>query len=150
MKKRDLYASIYILVCMFLYLQSSTSFASQFKYNPSKVVYDVSSEDPLALGNILDRISMLQNVYNNNSFDASIIVVIHEKAIPLFKNSAQNELMLRARSLAMGDIIKFEVCEASARMQKISASQLHDFISMIPMADAEIIRLQQSGYAYLR
>jgi len=150
MKKRYFIAAMYILVCMGLNLQSSSSLASQVNYNPAKVVYDVSSSDPVALGHILDRINMLQNVYNNDTFEASIIVVIHEEAIPLFKAGGQPELMRRARSLALGEIIEFKVCEASARMQKITAAQLHDFISMIPMADAEIVRLQHSGYAYLR
>lgn len=124
--------------------------AKDIHYSPSKVVYDVTSSDPADLKNILDRISMLQNVYNNDSFEASIIVVVHNGTIPLFKNSNQSELMARAKSLAMGDIIKFEVCAASARMQNIRADQLHGFISLVPMADAEIIKLQQDGYAYVR
>lgn len=126
------------------------TYASSNIYKPTKVVYDVSSSDPEALGNILDRISMLQNVYSNDAFDASIIVVVHEGAIPLFKLGAVQNLMSRARSLVMGDIIEFKICAASARMQHISVDQLHDFVSMVPMADAEIIRLQHDGYAYLR
>ena len=125
-------------------------FASPDAYNPAKVVYDLSSADPAKLGNILDRVSLLQKIYNNDSFEASIIVVVHEGAIPLFKINAQEELMRRARSLSVGEIIKFKVCKASARMQKIAEKQLRNFVSMVPMADAEIIKLQQAGYAYLR
>ena len=130
--------------------------AKDIQYSPSKVVYDVSSSYPADLKNILDRVSYLQNIYNNDTFEASIVVVIHEGAIPLFKtpafnkNKQQQSLMARARSLTMGDIIKFRVCDASARMQKISYDQLHNFVSMVPMADAEIIKLQSMGYAYMR
>ena len=127
-------------------------FADETKksYSPSKVVYDLSSADSKVLKNVLDRISMLQNVYNNDSFEASIVVVIHEEAIPLFKNYRPSGLMVRARSLAMGEIIKFQICKASAKMQGIAIADLHDFVEMVPMADAEIIKLQKAGYSYIR
>ena len=149
------YSHIMLLVFgLFIYSEMPLhAIASQNTYIPAKVVYDVSSSDPVALDNILDRISMLQNLYNNDAFDASIIVVIHEGAIPLFKVDATKDakdLMSRARSLTMGEIIQFKICEASARLQKITQDQLYDFVSMVPMADAEIIKLQRQGYAYLR
>ena len=122
-------------------------------YAPSKVIYDVSSKDPATLENILNRISLLQNIYDNNPFEASIVIVVHEGAIPLFvtknKQKIVTHLMDRARSLSMGDIIQFRICEASARMQKITKNDLHDFTTMVPMADAEIVMLQHNGYAYL-
>lgn len=121
-------------------------------YSPSKVVYDLSSSDPAVLKNILDRISMLQNVYNNNPFQASIIVVVHEGAIPLFVKTASktSDLISRAHSLTLGEIIKFKVCEASAKMQGFSKKDFPEFTKMVPMADAEIVMLQNNGYAYLR
>lgn len=143
-------------IVLYLFLLSSISMSAepQNPYAPAKVVYDLSSENPVLLGNILDRVSLLQNIYDNNPFEASIVIVIHEGAIQLFKinnnHNKSSHLMDRARSLTMGDIIQFKICETSARMQKINKSDLHNFISMVPMADAEIIRLQHSGYAYLR
>lgn len=134
----------------------------QRPYSPSKVVYDLSSSDPVVLKNILDRISMLQNVYNNNPFEASIIVVIHEGAIPLFvsanKRSLKNgkdlkkleNLMLRAKSLTLSDIIEFKICETSAKIQGFTPGDMQKFTSMVLMADAEIIMLQNNGYAYMR
>lgn len=29
-------------------------------------------------------------------------------------------------------------------------SDVHGFVQMVPMADAEIVRLQKEGYAYMR
>ena len=132
------------------------------EYSPSRVVYDLSSPNPDVLENLLDRISMLQNVYNNNPFEASIVVVIHEGAIPLFVSASKinqmksklikrlNKLMLRAKSLTMGEIIKFRVCETSAKIQGFSSVDMRKFTSMVLMADAEIIMLQNNGYAYMR
>ena len=143
---------ILVIVVLLIILIATANAEEQEVYEPAKVVYDVSSSDPKALSHILDRASMLQNVYQNDSFEASIIFVIHEGAIPLFGNADKNqhsELMRRARSLSMGEIIQFRVCKASASMQGYKKEDLQDFISMVPMADAEIVQLQHEGYAYL-
>ena len=58
--------------------------------------------------------------------------------------------MRRARSLSMGEIIQFRICKASANMQGYKKEDIQDFASMVPMADAEIIQLQNEGFAYLR
>lgn len=125
----------------------------QSSYKPSKVVYDISDPDPKALGMMLDRANMLQNIYQNDVFESSIVFVIHEGAIPLFGGGQKNrhpDIMQRARSLAMGEIIQFRICRASAVMQGFKDGDIQDFAEMVPMADAEIIRLQKEGYAYLR
>jgi len=119
-------------------------------YIPTRVVYDVSSSDSRELNHVLDRISMLQNLYGSGPFEASIVVMLHEGAIPRFTKSGDAKLRDRARSLALGDIIRFRVCEASAKMQGYAAQDFDEFIAVVPMADAEIVKLQQAGYAYLR
>lgn len=125
---------------------------AQESYPPAKVIYDVSMADAVKLNHIFDRASMLQNVYNNNSFDASIVLVIHEGAIPLFaKTSKKNaQLMQRANSLAMGEVIQFRLCRASAKLQGYKADDFFEFIRIVAMADAEIVKLQNNGYAYLK
>jgi intracellular sulfur oxidation DsrE/DsrF family protein len=124
----------------------------QATYAPGKVVYDFSSPDPQVLAHLLDRASLLQNLYGNNPFDASIIIVVHEGAVPLFASANQDahaDLMHRASSLAMGEVIQFRLCRASARLQGFGSGEFHDFVALVPMADAEIVRLQWAGYAYL-
>lgn len=141
-----------IVVSLFV-LSTYVNADEQPEYAPAKVVYDISTGDPKALAHIFDRVSLLQNIYQNDPFEASIVLVIHEEAIPLFGSNDRNkhpELMLRARSLSLGEIIKFRVCKASADMQGYKRSDIQEFVSMVPMADAEIIRLQREGYAYLR
>lgn len=122
-------------------------------YNPSKVVYDISDPDAKALGMMLDRANLLQNIYQNDVFESSIVFVIHEGAVPLFGRGKKNrhpDIMQRAQSLAMGEIIQFRICKASAAMQGYNDRDIQEFVKMVPMADAEIIRLQKEGYAYLR
>ena len=121
-------------------------------YPPGRVVYDVSVSDPSALEHLLDRASLLQNLYDSNPLDASIVIVLHEAAIPLFAIANKEKhggLMRRASSLAMGDVIQFRLCLASARMQGYGEGDFPAFVALVPMADAEMVRLQQDGYAYL-
>jgi len=43
------------------------------------------------------------------------------------------------------------MCKAAAKMLGYEAKDIHGFVKMVPMADAEIIRLQtEEGYAYMR
>ena len=124
---------------------------AQNGYTPSKVVYDVSTPDAIELGHILDRAGLLQKVYDNNSFEASIVIVLHEGSIPLFAKSAKNQqLIQRAESLTLGEIIQFRLCKTSAQMQGYQEKDFKKFVRMVPMADAEIIQLQNQGYAYMR
>jgi intracellular sulfur oxidation DsrE/DsrF family protein len=121
-------------------------------YAPAKVVYDVSSAEPVKLLQILDRVSLLQTIYGSDPFAASIVIVIHEGAIPLLAKSSQQyhpNLANRAQGLAMGEVIQFRLCQASAKMQGYGRRDFEDFIKLVPMADAEIVRLQHDGYAYL-
>jgi intracellular sulfur oxidation DsrE/DsrF family protein len=126
--------------------------SAQQSYSPAKVVYDISSPDAESLSHMLDRTSLLQKLYQNDSFNASIIFIIHEGAIPLFvkDNAMYEELMQRANSLTLGEIIQFKICRASAKMQGYKDNDFHDFAVVVPMADAEIIKLQHNGYAYMR
>jgi intracellular sulfur oxidation DsrE/DsrF family protein len=145
---------IRILTIFFLLLfLSLTCSAESTLYRPSKVVYDFSNPDPEILGLMLDRANLLQKIYQNDVFDSSIVFVIHEGAVPLFGDAEKKrfpEIMRRARGLALGDIIQFRICKASAAMQGFSEKNLQDFVKMVPMADAELVKLQQDGYAYLR
>jgi len=137
---------IFILTCSWP-LQSS----AEKTYAPAKVVYDITTSNARELNLLLDRVSLLQKIYNNDTFDAEIILVIHEGAIPLLVKNNQQTITLqqRANSLTLGEMIQFRVCHASAKMQGYSAKDFHSFITLVPMADAEIIQLQHQGYAYL-
>jgi len=141
-----------LIALLVLAFGAVASAAEQSGYAPGKVVYDFSHPDAQDLKNILDRVSMLQNIYGNNPFESSIVIVVHEAAIPLFASRNQDahaDLMRRAAGLAMGEVIEFRLCRMSARMQGFGDGDFHEFVNMVPMADAELAQLQRSGYAYL-
>ena len=147
LSKRNIAALLIVLITLPAMATDKTAYA------PAKVVYDVASANPDDLRHILDRASLLQNLYGSDPFAASIVIVIHEGAIPLVTKADRNKrkgLVKRAHSLSLGEVIQFRLCRTSAKMQGFSQKDFDDFIKLVPMADAEIIQLQHDGYAYLR
>lgn len=124
------------------------------EYSPSKVVYDVSVRYPAQLTSVLDRASFLNNLYNADPFDSSIVLVLHGDEIHFFaiKNYEKyKDLMIRAQSLTVGTTIKIRMCKVAAQSRGYEPKDIHGFVEMVPMADAEIIRLQnEEGHAYMQ
>lgn len=127
--------------------------AAQTVYEPQKVVFDVALEHPDEVDTLLDRMSGLSYEYNADPFDASIVAILHGPEMHFFttENFAQyEELVRRAQSLTVGDVIEFRMCERAAANRGIAPEDVHGFIRMVPMADAELVRLQQEeGYAFM-
>lgn len=125
----------------------------EIDYAPQKVLFDLTSGDKETIALVLDRLGYLYKLYGADTFDSSIVVVIHGDAIPFFaldQFGRQQDIMRRAQSLTVGTSIEFRMCRAAARLLKYEPQDIHGFVSMVPMADAEIVRLQQDGYAYMQ
>jgi intracellular sulfur oxidation DsrE/DsrF family protein len=122
-------------------------------YAPHKVVYDVSVADIETFSRVLDRVSYLNNLYHADPFDASIVLVLHGGEIPFFaidKYQTYRELMRRAWSLTVAGTVEFRMCRVAARGYGLDPDEIHGFVTVVPMADAEIVRLQQEeGYVYM-
>ena len=59
--------------------------------------------------------------------------------------------MRRAQSLTLAGPIVFRMCAVAARMHGYQPEDIHGFVELVPMADAEIVRLQtEEGYAYMK
>jgi hypothetical protein len=104
--------------------------------------------------NALDRVSYLNNIYGADPFDASLIMVLHGDEIPFFAVSnleKYRDLMRRAQSLTLAGPVEFRMCRVAARGHGLEPEDIHGFVKIVPMADAEIVRLQQEeGYVYMR
>ena len=127
--------------------------AIEKEYSKQKVVYDVAVGSVAALTSVLDRASFLSQLNGADPFDSKIVIVLHGNEIPFFaiKNFAKHKaLMERAQSLSVGGIIEFRMCRVAARGHGFQPEDIHGFVTLVPMADAEIIALQQVGFAYMR
>jgi hypothetical protein len=124
------------------------------EYTPHKVLYDVAAGSIETFTRVLDRVSYLNNLYNADPFAASIVLVLHGDEIPFFaiKNlDRYRELMRRAQSLTLAGTVEFRMCRVAASGYGLEPEDINGFVKVVPMADAEIVRLQQEeGYAYMR
>ncbi|MEO8158039.1 MAG: DsrE family protein [Betaproteobacteria bacterium] len=122
-------------------------------YSKQKVVYDVAVKTVAQLENVLDRASYLSALNDADPFDSKIVIVLHGDEIGFFalRNFEKyRELMVRAQSLTVGGIIDMRMCRVSAHRRGFEPSDIHGFVTMVPMADAEIIDLQKQGFAYMQ
>lgn len=127
--------------------------AAETVYAPQKVVFDVALDSPEDFEVLMDRMSGLSYEYNADPFDASIVAVLHGPEMHFFTTDNFKEyedLVRRAQSLTVGGVIEFRLCERAAANRGIEPEDVHGFIRMVPMGDAEIIHLlQEEGYAFM-
>jgi len=124
------------------------------QYKPQKVVYDVHVKSVRAVTSVLDRASYLSKITGADPFESSIVLVLHGAEIPFFaiKNYPKNkELMHRVQSLVDSEVLKIKMCKLAAEGHGLKPEQIHEFVEMVPMGDAEIIRLQnEENHAYMQ
>ena len=127
--------------------------AKDIEYKNQRVVFDVAVDSVERMNAVLDRASYINNLNGGNPFDTSVVLVLHGDEIPFFAidNFAKyEELMTRAQSLTVGNVIEFRMCKQAAKGHGYEPSDIHGFVTLVPMAEAEIIRYQQKGFAYLQ
>ena len=124
------------------------------KYKPQKVVYDVHVKTVAAVESVLDRASHLSKITGADPFEQSIVLVLHGKELSFFairNYDKYKDLMKRAQSLVESEVISMKMCKIAAQSQGYAPEDIHGFIEMVPMGDAEIIRLQyEDDHAYMQ
>ena len=124
------------------------------EYKPQKVVYDVHVETVAKVESVLDRASYLSKITGADPFDQSIVLVLHGPELNFFaiKNYSKHfELMKRAQSLVESEALTIKMCKIAAEGQGYKPKDIHGFVEMVPMGDAEIIRLQyEENHAYMQ
>ncbi len=122
-------------------------------YSKQKVVYDVAVSTVAQLRNLLDRASYLSILNEADPFDSRIVIVLHGDEIPFFAIRNYDKykgLMAKAQSLTVGGIVDIRMCRAAAKRRGFDPQDIHGFVTMVPMADAEIVDLQSQGFAYMQ
>lgn len=124
------------------------------EYKPQKVVYDVHVKTAKEVESVLDRASYLSTITGADPFEQSIVLVLHGPELSFFaieNYKKYKNLMHRAQSLVESEVLSIKMCKIAAQSQGYLAKDIHGFIEIIPMGDAEIIRLQyEEGHAYMQ
>lgn len=122
-------------------------------YAKQKVVYDVTVGSESAMRSVISRAMLLADFNGSDPFDSKVVIVLHGNEIPFFAIKhypKYRELMQRAQGATLSGVIEFRMCQLAAESHGFKPADFHGFITLVPMADTEIVRLQQEGYAYMR
>lgn len=128
----------------------------QTAYQNPKALLDVFLDDPAKLGSALYWLRSLVNPlteapYSLFSEDMSIIVLMHGTEIVTLARKNQpryEELVQRMRYYAdMG--VKFKVCGLALQDYQYSATDMQDFVEIVPSAITDLVHWQNRGYAVI-
>jgi intracellular sulfur oxidation DsrE/DsrF family protein len=121
------------------------------EYSKQKVVYHFNSNDFKTIGGGLRNIQNHINAVGADKLD--IIVVVHGAGHVMFRKDKSNEqIFSKIKSLKMQGV-KFGLCSVTVSKKKLDLDKDLEMISveeLVPSGVAELAKLQQEGYAYIK
>ena len=121
------------------------------RYGHQKVVYHINYDDPK------HQVATLRNIQNHinavGQDNIEIKVVLHGNGVNLLKDAKSNEKVQQDVLNLRSQKVKFEVCNNTLKGRKISyENDLFEVFKedIVPSGVAELSRLQQMGYTYIK
>ncbi len=143
------------IACMVLALAAAMSVAgASERYGDQKVVYHISFD-----GGDSGKAYTRALINAQNHIDAvgqdriRIAVVMHGDGVDLLKEAKSNSALQTRITQLKAKGVKFEVCNNTLTNRKINYSEDLFGVSekdIVQSGVAEVVRLQQEGYSYLR
>ncbi len=144
------------------YWMSGSAIAGDY-YGKQKVVYHINYDDPKKQAGALRNIQNHINAVGAENLDLK--VVLHGNGLALllepdsldklkkFKHANANDKMTAKVTDLKGQGVDFQVCANTVRGRKVDVeSDLYDVdkADIVPSGVAEVAKLQQDGYAYIK
>jgi intracellular sulfur oxidation DsrE/DsrF family protein len=144
------------------YWMAGSAIAGEY-YGKQKVVYHINYDDPKKQAGALRNIQNHINAVGAENLDLK--VVLHGNGLALllepdslgklkkFKHANANDKMTAKVTDLKGQGVDFQVCANTVRGRKVDVeSDLYDVdkADIVPSGVAEVAKLQQDGYAYIK
>jgi len=144
------------------YWMSASTIAGEY-YGKQKVVYHINYDDPKKQAGALRNIQNHINAVGAENLDLK--VVLHGNGLALllepesldklkkFKHANADQNMTAKVSNLKGQGVEFQVCNNTVKGRKVNVeSDLYDVSKedIVPSGVAEVAKLQQEGYAYIK
>ena len=144
------------------YWMSGSTIAGEY-YGKQKVVYHINYDDPKKQAGALRNIQNHINAVGAENLDLK--VVLHGNGLALllepdsldklkkFKHANANDKMTAKVTDLKGQGVDFHVCANTVRGRKVDVeTDLYDVdkADIVPSGVAEVAKLQQDGYAYIK
>ncbi|NNK68260.1 MAG: hypothetical protein HKO95_16160 [Rhodobacteraceae bacterium] len=123
-------------------------------YGKQKVVYHINydgGEDSRAYRGAMRNVQNHINAVGAENLEVK--VVLHGNGLGLLMNAKKNDALQTAVSSLKGQNVNFQVCNNTLKGRKISyEDDLYDVWEedIVPSGVAELSRLQQMGYTYIK
>jgi len=128
--------------------------AEESRYGKQKVVYHINYDGGAESKAYRGAMRNIQNHINAvGAENMEIKVVLHGNGLGLLKSAKDNDALQTAVASLKSQSVGFQVCNNTLKGRKISYSEdLYDVWEddIIPSGVAELSRLQQMGYTYIK
>lgn len=139
------------LVALALLLVTGTPAQAQRGYDRQKVVYHLNADDNRTLTMVLFNIQNHISAVGRDKID--LVLVMHGNGVGLLQK-AGTDLAMQARIHELKQLgMRQRVCQATLRNKQLDYSRdLFDVApeDLVPSGVAELARLQQQGYVYVK
>jgi intracellular sulfur oxidation DsrE/DsrF family protein len=112
---------------------------------PYKVVFDLTSDDPLDQGAVLRWLREIASVNPETDME----VVMYGRGLALVVPGRSSNVDEVRQAIARPHV-SFKVCEISMRNQKVDKSQLLPNVGTVPDGIGEIVARQRDGWGYIK
>jgi intracellular sulfur oxidation DsrE/DsrF family protein len=144
------------------YWMSGSTIAGEY-YGKQKVVYHINYDDPKKQAGALRNIQNHINAVGAENLDLK--VVLHGNGLALllepdsldklkkFKHANADQNMTAKVTNLKGQGVEFQVCNNTVKGRKVNVeTDLYDVSKedIVPSGVAEVAKLQQEGYAYIK
>jgi uncharacterized protein len=129
---------LFYLAC----LLSLNAFSQQ---KPVKIVFDVTSADPMVHEATLRHVAGMSKSYPDSKFQ----VVMYGGSVDLV-NAEKSTVSNEVKALASNKNVAFVVCEQTLKRKNIPTSQLLPGVIIVPDGILEIVQKQQQGWGYIK
>lgn len=110
-----------------------------------RVVFELTSDDREVWEGVLNNAQNVQNALGPSSIE----IVAHGKGLAMLTASKSGALQQRMQQGADGGLT-FMACENTMRRQNVKKEDLVPFAKTVDSGVAEVVRKQESGWAYVR
>ncbi|MCB2189679.1 MAG: DsrE family protein [Deltaproteobacteria bacterium] len=117
-------------------------------YGKQKVVYHFNGDDPkINLGGLKN----MQNHINAVGLDnLQITAVVHSKAWVMLDKQKTTEDLAKMLQKLTGQGLVFRLCNNTVKAHNMDPDNLVIKVMVVPAGVAELTKLQQEGYAYIK
>jgi intracellular sulfur oxidation DsrE/DsrF family protein len=149
-----LFMSIAALVAAVVFSFASADVASAEGYGKQKVVYHINYDGGPESRAYKGAMRNIQNHINAvGAENLDIKVVLHGNGLGVLMSAMQDDALQTAVSSLKGQNVSFQVCNNTLKGREISyEDDLYDVWEedIVPSGVAELSRLQQMGYTYIK